>query len=106
VKERELEARLIECVQQFILELGYGFCFIGRQYRLSLGKKEFFIDLLFYHRFLKALVAAELKVGSFEPEYAGKMDFYLNLLNGEGARSRRQSIHRYLSCARRKTTSW
>jgi hypothetical protein len=46
-----------------------------------LGQKEYFIDLLFYHRFIKALVAFELKVGPFEPEYAGKMDFYLNLLN-------------------------
>ena len=81
MKERELEDRLIERLQQFILELGYGFCFIGRQHRLTLGKKEYSIDLLFYHRFLKALVAVELKVGSFEPEYAGKMDFYLNLLN-------------------------
>jgi predicted nuclease of restriction endonuclease-like (RecB) superfamily len=81
VKERELEDRLIERLQQFILELGYGFCFIGRQHRLTLGKKEYFIDLLFYHRFLKALVAVELKVGPFEPEFAGKMDFYLNLLN-------------------------
>jgi len=81
VKERELEDRLIEELQNFILELGYGFCFVGRQYRLTLGQKEYFIDLLFYHRFLKALVAFELKVGPFEPEYAGKMDFYLNLLN-------------------------
>ena len=88
VKERELEDRLISCLQQFILELGYGFCFVGRQHRLTLGQKEYFIDLLFYHRFLKALVAFELKVGPFEPEHAGKMDFYLNLLNdkerGEG----------------------
>jgi predicted nuclease of restriction endonuclease-like (RecB) superfamily len=81
VKERELEDRLISRLQDFILELGYGFCFVGHQYRLALGKKEYFIDLLFYHRFLKALVAFELKVGPFEPEYAGKMDFYLNLLN-------------------------
>ena len=81
VKERELEDRLIERLKEFILELGYGFCFVGRQYRLALGQKEYFIDLLFYHRFLKALVAFELKVGPFEPEYAGKMDFYLNLLN-------------------------
>jgi hypothetical protein len=63
-------------VQQFILELGYGFCFIGRQYRLALGRKEYFVDLLFYHRFLKALVAFDLKIGEFEPEHAGKMDFY------------------------------
>ena len=81
VKERQLEDRLITHLQQFILELGYGFCFVGRQYRLVLGGKEYFIDLLFYHRFLKALVAFKLKVGPFEPEHAGKMDFYLNLLN-------------------------
>ncbi len=81
VMERELEDRLISRLQAFLLELGYGFCFVGRQHRLSTGKKEYFIDLLFYHRFLKALVAFDLKVGSFEPEHAGKMDFYLNLLN-------------------------
>ena len=81
IKERELENKLIERLQQFILELGYGFCFVGRQYRLALGRKEYFVDLLFYHRFLKALVAFDLKIGSFEPEHAGKMDFYLNLLN-------------------------
>jgi predicted nuclease of restriction endonuclease-like (RecB) superfamily len=81
IKERELEDRLIDKLRDFILELGYGFCFIGRQHRVTLGRNEYFIDLLFYHRFLKALVAVELKVGKFEPEYAGKMDFYLNLLN-------------------------
>lgn len=81
VRERELENQLIDKLRDFILELGYGFCFIGRQHRLTLGRKEYFIDLLFYHRFLKALVAVELKVGPFQPEYAGKMDFYLNLLN-------------------------
>jgi predicted nuclease of restriction endonuclease-like (RecB) superfamily len=81
MRERELEDRLIERLQQFILELGYGFCFVGRQYRLALGQKEYFVDLLFYHRFLKALVAFDLKIGAFEPEHAGKMDFYLSLLN-------------------------
>lgn len=81
VKERELEDRLVSHLQRFILELGYGFCFVGRQYRLALGQKEYFVDLLFYHRFLKALVAFDLKIGPFEPEHAGKMDFYLNLLN-------------------------
>lgn len=81
VKERKLEDRLISRLQAFILELGYGFCFVGRQHRLAVGKKEYFIDLLFYHRFLKALIAFELKVGPFEPEFAGKMDFYLNVLN-------------------------
>lgn len=78
--ERQLENRLIEKLKNFILELGYGFCFVGNQYRLMLGTNEYFIDLLFYHRFLKSLVAIELKTGKFKPEYAGKMDFYLNLL--------------------------
>lgn len=81
IRERELEDRLIDALQAFILELGYGFCFIGRQHRLTTGRKEYFVDLLFYHRFLKALVAFELKIGAFEPEHAGQMDFYLNLLN-------------------------
>ncbi len=81
VKERELEDRLITNLQQFLLELGYGFCFVGRQHKLTLGRKEYFVDLLFYHRHLKALVAFELKVGAFEPEHAGQLDFYLNLLN-------------------------
>ena len=93
MKERELETRLIDRLQQFILELGYGFCFIGRQHRLTLGEKEYFVDLLFYHRFLKALVAFDLKTGAFEPEHAGKMDFYLNLLNArERAPDDRPSI--------------
>ena len=93
LKERELETRLVERLQQFILELGYGFCFVGRQYRLTLGKKEYFVDLLFYHRFLRVLVALDLKLGPFEPEHAGKMDFYLNLLNAtERAPEDRPSI--------------
>lgn len=81
MRERELEDKLVARLQQFILELGYGFCFVGRQHRLALGKKEYYVDLLFYHRFLKVLVAFDLKLGPFEPEHAGKMDFYLNLLN-------------------------
>jgi predicted nuclease of restriction endonuclease-like (RecB) superfamily len=81
VRERELEDRLIARLQAFLLELGYGFCFVGRQYRIVLGDNEYFIDLLFYHRFLRALVAFDLKIGRFLPEFAGKMDFYLNVLN-------------------------
>ena len=99
VRERELEDRLIERLRDFILELGYGFCFVGRQHRLTLGKKEYFIDLLFYHRFLKALVAFELKVGPFEPEYAGKMDFYLNLLNDKERGHDDQSSIGIILCA-------
>ncbi len=81
VLERDLERRLIDKIKQFILELGYGFSFIGNQYRLALGNNEYFIDLLFFNRKLKCIVAVELKTGTFEPEYAAKMDFYLNLLD-------------------------
>ena len=81
ILERELEKRLIEKIKHFILELGYGFTFISNQYRLVLGKNEYYVDLLFFNRRLKCLVVIELKTGKFEPEYAGKMDFYLQLLN-------------------------
>ena len=81
VHERVVENSLIDNIKQFLLELGYGFSFIGNQYKLSLGENEYFIDLLFFHRKLNALIAVELKVGIFKPEYAGKMNFYLNLLN-------------------------
>lgn len=83
VFEKELEKRLINKIKQFILELGYGFSFIGNQYRLTLGNNEYFVDLVFFNRRLKCLVAVELKTGKFEPEYAGKMDFYLNLLDDQ-----------------------
>lgn len=83
VHERDLERGLIARLKDFLIELGYGFCFVGSQYRLTLGKNEYFLDLLFYHRFLKCLVAIELKTGRFRPEYAGKMDFYLEVLNDQ-----------------------
>ena len=79
VLERELEKRLLEKIKHFIMELGYGFSFLGNQYRLTLGNNEYFVDLLFFNRKLKCLVVIELKTGKFEPEYAGKMDFYLHL---------------------------
>ncbi len=81
--ERQLEKRLVENIRDFILELGYGFSYIGNQYRLCLNKKEYFVDLLFFQRKLKCLVAIDLKIGAFEPEFAGKMNFYLNLLNNQ-----------------------
>lgn len=79
--EREVESQLIENIKEFLLELGYGFSFIDSQYKLILEENEYYIDLLFFHRKLNALVAIELKIGKFKPEYAGKMNFYLNLLN-------------------------
>ncbi len=81
VIEGELERRLVEKIKRFMLELGKGFSFLGNQYRLTLGNNEYFVDLLFFNRLLKCLVVIELKAGKFEPEYAGKMDFYLQLLD-------------------------
>ena len=81
ITERQLENAMVEKVKRLMMELGYGFCFIGNQYRVVLGNKEYFIDLLFYHRILKCLVAVELKVTEFEPEFVGKLDFYLQLID-------------------------
>jgi predicted nuclease of restriction endonuclease-like (RecB) superfamily len=83
ILERRLENLMVENVKKLLLELGYGFCFIGNQYRLWLGKKYYDIDLLFFHRKLRCLVAIELKISEFEPEYSGKLDFYLELLNNQ-----------------------
>ncbi len=79
--ERELELSLIRNVQRFLSEMGTWFAFVGSQYRLRVGEKEYFIDLLLYHRKLRSLVAIELKIGEFMPEYKGKMEFYLTALN-------------------------
>lgn len=79
--EKELETALMEMVRSFLIEMGGNFCYIGNQYRLEIDDKEYFIDLLLYHRKLKCLVALELKIGEFVPEYTGKMQFYLALLD-------------------------
>ena len=77
IHERQLENLLVENVKKLILELGYGFCYIGNQYRLYLGTKYYDVDLLFFHRKLKCLVAIDLKTKEFEPEFTGKMVYYL-----------------------------
>lgn len=93
VKEAELEKRLVEKIKSFVLELGKGFSFIGNQYRLEYNNKEYFVDMLFFHRGLQALVAIELKIGSFKAEYAGKMNLYLSLLDKlEKGENENQSI--------------
>ena len=79
--ERELERALTGRVETFLREMGDMFTFVGSQYKLQVGEREFFIDLLLYHRRLHALVALELKIGEFEPEYVGKMQFYLSVLD-------------------------
>ena len=79
--EYELEQAIIKNIRAFLMEFGTDFSFIGNQYRLEVDGKEYFIDLLLYNRRLQAMVAIELKIGEFQPEYKGKMEFYLNVLN-------------------------
>lgn len=82
VVEAEMEARMVSKIKDVMLELGYGFTYIGNQYRLvSPSGAETFIDLLFYNRYLQALVAMELKSGEYKPEYAGRMNYQLSLLD-------------------------
>ena len=79
--ERDLEKALVGHIQEFLLELGVGFAFVGSQYRLEVGDEEFFIDMLFYHLQLRCYVVIDLKMGAFKPEYSGKMNFYINAVD-------------------------
>jgi hypothetical protein len=79
--ERDLERGLLDHLRQFLLELGVGFALVGSQYRLTVGNEEFYIGLLFYHLKLRAYIVVDLKMQAFEPEFAGKMNFYLSAVN-------------------------
>jgi predicted nuclease of restriction endonuclease-like (RecB) superfamily len=79
--ERELETGLIHHLEKFLLELGQGFAFVGRQYLVTVGEDEFYIDLLFYHLRLRCFMVIDLKRGKFKPEYAGKINFYCNVVD-------------------------
>lgn len=79
--EYELEQAIIKNIRAFLMEFGPDFSFVGNQYRIEVDGREYFIDLLLYNRRLQAMIAVELKIGEFQPEYKGKMEFYLNVLN-------------------------
>lgn len=81
IKERALEQSLMDHIQKFLLELGQGFAFVGRQVHLELGSSDFYLDLLFYHVKLKCYVVIELKTGKFDPGYVSKLNMYLNVVN-------------------------
>lgn len=81
--EREIEDGLIRHITRFLLELGAGFAFVGRQFRLEVAGDEFFIDLLFYHTRLKCYVVIELKATAFKPEHAGQLNFYLSAVDAQ-----------------------
>jgi hypothetical protein len=80
-RERELETGLIAHLEKFLLELGQGFAFVGRQYHVEVGDQDFYIDLLFYHLHLRCFIVIELKRGAFKPEHAGKMNFYCSVVD-------------------------
>ncbi len=79
--EREVEKGLVGHMEKFLLELGEGFAFVGRQFHLDVGDEDFFVDLLFYHLKLRCFIVIELKNNKFKPEYAGKMNFYLSAVD-------------------------
>lgn len=81
--ERDLETGLVEHIQKFLLELGAGFAFVGRQVHLIVGEDDFYLDLLFYHLKLRCFVVIDLKMKKFTPEDAGKMNFYLSAVDSQ-----------------------
>lgn len=81
--EKDIENALIRHITRFLLELGAGFAFVGKQFKLEVAGDEFFIDLLFYHTRLKCYVVVELKAQSFKPEHAGQLNFYLNVVDAQ-----------------------
>lgn len=81
VDEKDIEEQLVKNITSFLLELGTGFAFVGRQFHLQIGNNDYYIDLLFYHLKLKCYIVIELKAKSFKAEYAGKINFYLSAVN-------------------------
>lgn len=81
--ERDLERALLHHLQQFLLELGVGFAFVGSQVHLAVGERDFYLDMLFYHLKLRCFAVIDLKIGEFEPEHAGKMNFYLSAVDAQ-----------------------
>lgn len=102
--EHELEQALLGNVRRFLIEMGGDFTFIGNQYRLALDEQEYFVDLLLFHRELQCLVAIELKITEFRPEYAGKMNFYLSLLNDQVKKAHEQPSIGIIICQSKQRT--
>ena len=81
MRERDMEKALMKHIKKFMLELGRGFAYVGNQFNLTVGDNEYFLDLLFYNFFLRRFVVFELKVGEFKPEFTGKLNFYINIID-------------------------
>ena len=97
--ESDLHQGLLRRLKEFLIELGRDFCFVGSQYPLQVGGRDFSLDLLFFHRGLNCLVAIELKVGRFEPEYLGKLGFYLETLDRDVKKTHERPAIGILLCA-------
>ena len=97
--EADLHLGLLRHLKDFLIELGRDFCFVGSQYPLQVGGRDFALDLLFFHRGLNCLVAIELKIGRFEPEYLGKLGFYLEALDRDVKKPHEQATIGVLLCA-------
>lgn len=102
--EYELEQALLGNVRRFLIEMGGDFAFLGNQYRLELDGQEYSIDLLLFHRELQCLVAVELKITEFQPEHAGKMNFYLSLLNDRVKKPHEQPSIGIIICQSKQRT--
>jgi predicted nuclease of restriction endonuclease-like (RecB) superfamily len=99
--EADLQRALVEQLKQFLIELGRDFCFIGSQYPLQVGRRDFAIDLLFFNRALNCLVAIELKIEEFQPEHLGKLEFYLEALDRNVRKPHERPSIGVLLCATR-----
>ena len=97
--EHELQTAIIANLKRFLLELGRDFAFVGEQYLLPVGGQDFRLDLLFYHRELQSLIAIELKVDEFKPEYLGKLEFYLEALDRDVRKAHENPSIGVLLCA-------
>jgi predicted nuclease of restriction endonuclease-like (RecB) superfamily len=99
--EFEFKNAIIENLKSFVLEIGKDFIFIGEEYKVSVGKSDYYIDLLFYHRELACLVAFELKIGEFKPEHIGKVNFYLKALDREHKKANENPSVGIILCAKK-----
>ena len=101
VSEKDLQKSIIKNLKNFILEIGKDFSFVGEEYRLQVGNHDYFVDLLFYHRGLSCLVAFELKIGEFKPEYVGKVNFYLEALDRDVKKQNENPSVGIILCAKK-----
>jgi hypothetical protein len=99
--EKDLQKSIIHNLKNFILEVGRDFTFVGEEYRLQVGNHDYYIDLLFYHRGLSCLVAFELKLGEFKPEYVGKVNLYLEALDREVKKQNENPSVGVILCAKK-----